>query len=706
DIKPSNVLFTEEHEPVVTDFGLAKPLGDTDDLTRPCAVLGTPNYVAPEQAAGQTLELTAAADVYSLGAVLFELLTGRPPFVGDNPLDVLRQLGTKSPVSPRHLLPAVPKALDRICLRCLQRLPANRYVSARALADDLERWLDGRAVSRLPIHTRLLNSFKARPHVGWWCGVVGVLALALPAWKFTGSTVFARPPTSMAIVVDELAPNSTSRLIAQQLTGEFKQSLANSHKFCLQEEISIGRSANVALSNSLTYGRAVHAQTMLTCRVRQAGDQVHLSAQFVRCDTGELLWKRRVVLPTERAVMYLPATTQTMVQDLTKDWSNGFQGSRLTNFNPLPDAQTFYTRAMELASHGNRRDLEAAITLFERARQADPHYSQACAMLAFARWTLGCSYGEDDQLASAESTAKVALALDPDCAQAHRVIASCYLQQVRLDEARQEFEAAAELDPESAGCCQSLGICLRQMGHPDQAIPWLQRAVRIDPARGVCNTSLGEALILCDLDEQAEEAMCRAAELTTEKPDTQFGLVALRVWQKRYDEARGLCTVARSRFPEYQYALNFAAWIEFCDGRLSKARALYAELLANNSYQKQWVFHGGINPASALAYIAFRSGSVEQARSLADQAMRTDQELLARYPNNCRILHDMAATCAVIGNEQNALRYLEQSLAAGWAEHRSTMIDPRFGDIAGLPSFEALLKSTKPKYAANESLQR
>jgi serine/threonine protein kinase len=151
DIKPGNILLNDRGEPLVSDFGLAKLLDGNNDLTRSLTTFGTAGFIAPEQANGAPADFTPAADVYSLGAVLFNVLAGRPPFLGSNAVSVIRQASETQAPKLRSLAPSLDRDLETICARCLERDPKARYQSAGDLAADLERWLDGRPIIARPV---------------------------------------------------------------------------------------------------------------------------------------------------------------------------------------------------------------------------------------------------------------------------------------------------------------------------------------------------------------------------------------------------------------------------------------------------------------------------------------------------------------------------------------------------------------------------
>ncbi len=173
DLKPANILIDENDQPRITDFGLAKQIESDSDLTRSGQVLGSPSFMSPEQAGGQRNEVGPRSDVYSLGAILYHLLTGRPPFVGATPQTIIAQVLSSDPVAPRTLSCATPGDLETICLKCLEKDPGRRYPTAQELALDLGRFLNGE-----PVHARPVS----RREKAWrWCQRNRALASALTA---------------------------------------------------------------------------------------------------------------------------------------------------------------------------------------------------------------------------------------------------------------------------------------------------------------------------------------------------------------------------------------------------------------------------------------------------------------------------------------------------------------------------------------------
>jgi serine/threonine-protein kinase len=189
DLKPANVLLTADGRPKITDFGLAKRMEDDSGQTRSGAIMGTPSYMAPEQAWGQTHEIGPLTDLYALGAILYEMLTGRPPFQGATALETLELARTREPVPPTQLQPKVPADLETICLKCLQKEPGRRYADDAALAADLDRFLEGRPILARPVSApeRFVRWCRRNPKVAGLAASVLVLLVAVTAVSSTAA---------------------------------------------------------------------------------------------------------------------------------------------------------------------------------------------------------------------------------------------------------------------------------------------------------------------------------------------------------------------------------------------------------------------------------------------------------------------------------------------------------------------------------------
>ncbi|PYK38250.1 MAG: hypothetical protein DME60_11460 [Verrucomicrobia bacterium] len=282
DLKPGNILLDARGEPFVTDFGLAKWL-DASTVT----IFGTPGYIAPEQAKGPAAKLTPAADVYSLGAVLFDLFTGRPPFLGEHALAVIQQASEKPAPKLRSLSHSggIDRDLETICARCLERDPKARYQSAAALAEDLERWLEGRPISARPVRApaRVWRWSRRNPILAGAFGATLLLAFAV-VWLLREQFLAPRTPApekSIAVlpfenlsrdpdnafftdgVQDEiltaLARIARLKVISRTSVMEYKSGIAREWRTCWKEVFS-----DLAIACGLTHSWSIRAPTR-TC---------------------------------------------------------------------------------------------------------------------------------------------------------------------------------------------------------------------------------------------------------------------------------------------------------------------------------------------------------------------------------------------------------------------------------------------------------
>ena len=282
DVKPANILIDPEGRPHITDFGLAKRVEGDSELTRSGAILGTPAYMAPEQASGKRGSVTMATDVYGLGAVLYVLLTGKAPFAGDSVIDVLEQVRERPPESPTKRNPRTPRDLEVICLKCLEKDPRRRYASADAVAEDLKHWLAGEPIMARPVG----NSARF-----WmWCRRNPVVA---------GATALASVMLVVVAVLSLLYARQQSRLATARTLFAVEQShRAEEQTRATADITNLATNLKMSLTDSnrrlamLNFERARAA-----CEQGQIGPGLHWLVKSLNAaiDVGDTEWKNLAI---------------------------------------------------------------------------------------------------------------------------------------------------------------------------------------------------------------------------------------------------------------------------------------------------------------------------------------------------------------------------------------------------------------------------
>ena len=292
DLQPGNILLDENGEPMVSDFGLAKWLDQNSDLTRTLETLGTPGYIAPEQAECRAANLTSAADIYSLGAILFYLLTGRPPFVGPNVLSVIHQAAATPAPRLRSLVPSLDRDLETIVARCLESDPKARYQSAAALADDLDHWLRHEPIRarRVGVFTRGRKWVRRNPTSALLAASLIALA-AVIGWNVWKGE-FIRPLVTNGIAVlpfENLSRDPDNAYFAEGIQEEILTRLASIADLKVISRTSTqhyqGRPRNLA-----EIAKQLGVANILEGSVQKVADQVRVNVQLINAQTDSHLW--------------------------------------------------------------------------------------------------------------------------------------------------------------------------------------------------------------------------------------------------------------------------------------------------------------------------------------------------------------------------------------------------------------------------------
>src|SRR5437762_1633382 len=403
DLKPGNILLDGQGEPFVTDFGLAKWLDTSTDLTRTLAIFGTPGYIAPEQAKGPAAKLTPAADVYSLGAILFDLFTGRPPFLGEHALAVIQQASEKPAPKLRSLAPTLDRDLETVCARCLEREPGARYQTAGALAEDLERWLEDRPISARPVRApaRVWRWSRRNPV---FAGAVAIsLLLALAVICLLREQFFAPrtpvPEKSIAVLpFENLSKDPENTFFTNGVQDEILTALARIAHLKVISRTSVMEYKSGIVRDLREIGQQLGVAHVLEGSVQRFANRVRVNAQLVDARTDAHQWAQTY----DRDL----ADVFAIQSDIAKAIANQLQVKLSVSEQkaiaqpPTTDLTAFllYNRAKSLLvltsfSAGVDRTLEA-IDLLNQAVARDPLFFLAYCQLGYTHDQL-YSWGYD-----------------------------------------------------------------------------------------------------------------------------------------------------------------------------------------------------------------------------------------------------------------------------------------------------------------------
>ena len=486
DLQPGNILLDENGEPMVSDFGLAKWLNETSDLTRTLETLGTPGYIAPEQAECRAADLTSAADIYSLGAILFYLLTGRPPFVGPNVLYVIHQAAATPAPRLRSLAPSLDRDLETIVGRCLESDPNARYKSAGALADDLEHWLRhepirarptgvftyGRKwVQRNPTSTVLLSSLVA-------LGVV----IGVMFWERESP----RPlPAGIAVLpFENLSADPQNAFFADGVQDEILNDLAKIADLKVISRTSVLQYKSGEKRNLRQIGNELRVAHVVEGSVQRDANRVRVTAQLIDARTDTHLWAERYDRPLNDVFAIQSEIAKAIAGQLRAKLSPRTKSA--IEERPTKDlaAYDLYVRAESLVTKGvfNLANLFEPARLLDQAIARDQDFFLAYCLLARVHSTLYLIYDHTPARRDlADRAVKSALHLRPEAGETHLERARYLRCNLDYNNARSELALARSTLPNNAQVFELTALIDDRQGRWNQAVRNWEKTLDLDP---------------------------------------------------------------------------------------------------------------------------------------------------------------------------------------------------------------------------------
>ena len=670
DLQPGNILLDENGEPLVSDFGLAKWLDQGSDLTRTLETLGTPGYMAPEQTECPADKLTCAADVYSLGAILFYLLTGRPPFAGTNVLHVIHQSATTPAPRLRSLVPSLDRDLETIVARCLESDPRARYKSAGALADDLEHWL-----RHEPIWARRTGIFTRG---GKWVRRNRTSTVLVALLILLGASVFVMfwergsprqlpintaeiPDKSIAVLpFENLSVDPENAFFADGVQDELLHDLGKIADLKVISRTSVMQYKAGAKRNLRQIANELGVAYVGEGSVQRAANRVLVSAKLTDAKTNRHLWQEHYDRPlgdifdiqTEIAKA-IAAQLQAKVSLAEKTAIEQPPTTNLIAYDRYLRAEKLWA----LPTTSLPQDMHEVIRLLGQVVAYDPRFLLAYCELARAHayvYHLGVDH-TPARVTLAKEARDAALRLGPDRGESHLAAAWvaywCYHD---YETALSEVSIARRGLPNDASVFFTTAAVVRRQGHWEEAMRNFERAVELDPRNVFLLTSVAQTYQYQRRFSEAAAAWDRVLEVAPGDSSTLAwrGLVDL---QSSGDTRTGYEAIQKvlSKNPSAVDAIA-EQWIDLALCRRDAAEI--ASALA--ALPAQGIIPWNVRmPRSFFEGLAARAGNhTTRAETAFTAARREMEEIVREQPDYAQALCVLGMIDAALGRKQDALR--------------------------------------------------
>jgi serine/threonine protein kinase/Tfp pilus assembly protein PilF len=672
DLKPGNILFDAAGKPFVSDFGLAKWLERTGDLTQTLAILGTPFYMAPEQAAGSH-SLTPATDIYSLGAILFHLLTGGPPFRGENAMEVLRNAAERPVPRPRSLNQRIPSDLETICLKCLEKNAENRYHSTAALADDLDRFIDGRTITarRASIATRIHHWTKRNRTVAGLSAAAAVLLVSLLlVLSNNGGTKETR--RSIAVLPFESFGNDKEEAyFADGMQDEVLTDLTKVADLKVISRRSVAKYRGTK-QTVREIGQALGVAYVLEGSLRKVARRIHVNAQLIDTRTEAETWTEKYDRDVADIFQIQDDISKAIVTQLRSALSPREKAAIEEKPTQDQEAYDLYLRARVLvnqfgtAVHLAEENATKTVALLEAAIARDPQFALAYCLLGEAQLDLhGFGYGLNKAaLVKAKQAIDAALRISPNSAEAHLILARYYLDGVEdVPAAEKELAIAAIGLPGRVDIFKLRADIQERRGEWKKALLDREKAADLDPETWTTTANLIDICISLRRYADAERMVDRVIAITPHQTTGPFWIEKAAIALARGDTKGAMAAFDSSPSRNSGlYVLNLKIADVLVDERnYTRAEEILSSAeevaKAHNVLPKSGLipFYRGENLVD-LGRIAHFKGEEEKARGYFEAARKVFEGWSAIRPKFGINLAYIAQIDAALGRKEDAIR--------------------------------------------------